>query len=299
MNFLRTFLPLTLLTVPAAAAPGGAELLKAMTSAEKSLVCSGTLTISAPGGAPMTVRFWRDGARRRLEWTAPPVMAGDVLLDSGRSIWRYHRAENSAVETRGAGEIAWNRFTPGTVGGDKIAGRSAWQFALERGGKPALKIWIDQKTSARLRVDVLGENGRPVSSLAVEEIKFAPVDGAVFNWSPPAGARTTRTNGTLFDNLDQARESAAWLTRPGHLPRGYEFESAVVDPAGNGGRGEAWLRYSNGFSRFSIFQQRLADTKSIETQKADGGWFAQRDGSRFFVVGLPSGDAKKVVESLR
>lgn len=299
MNFLRIILPFSLLTVSSAAAPGGAELLKAMTKAEKSVACSGIMTISAQGAAPMTVRFWRDGAKRRLEWTAPPVMAGDVLLDSGRSIWRYHRTENSAVETRGAGEISWKRFTPGAITSAKVAGRPAWQLGLNRDGKHALNLWLDKKTSTRLRVDVVDENGRSIPTLAVEEIKFAPVDGAVFNWSPPSGARVTRTNGTLFDSLEQARESAAWLTKAGHLPRGYEFESAVVDPAGNGGRGEAWLRFSNGFSRFSIFQQRLADAKTLETQKADGGWFAQRDGSRFFVVGLPSIEAKKVVEALR
>jgi len=77
------------------------------------------------------------------------------------------------------------------------------------------------------------------------------------------------------------------------VPAGYAFESAVVD------KGEAWLRYSSGAGRFSIFQERVSDGKTKAARKVDGGLYWQRGGSRFLAVGLPENIARRVAQSMK
>jgi negative regulator of sigma E activity len=301
----RTFLLSLLISAPAFAAPGAGDLLRSMEGAEKSLSYSATALVTRGSAPPMTIQIWRDGAKRRLEWSAPQIMRGDVLVDDGRSVWRYHRAENSAVQTRGTGEMDWGKLSrsmqPAMAGSGNVAGRAAWIVALTARGarQPTLKVWIDQKNLARLRVDRLDASGKASRSYAVQSIRFGDVPASRFSWTPPAGARVTRTSGTLYSDLSQAHRAASWLQVPDFVPPGYEFESAVVDPAGNGGAGEAWLRYANGINRFSVFQQRTGDNKVFAAQRQGAGWFIQRGGSRFMVLGLPDAEARRVIESLR
>lgn len=288
------------------AAPSANELLHSIASAEKNLSYSGTTIVTRHKAPPMTLKVWRSGDKRRIEWMAPPVMRGDLLVDDGDSVWRYHSKENSAIQTRGAGEMDWARLSrtmnasllPGNV---TIAGRPTWGLALTPKGEayPSLKVWVDQKNYARLRVDRLDAAGQTVRSMGLQNVRFGPVPAGQFQWTPPAGATVTRTNGTLYSDANQAKRAASWLETPSKLPTGYEFESAVVDPSGNGGQGEAWLRYANGINRFSIFEQRTKDNNLLATQKQGGGWFMQQGGSRYMILGLGDSEAKKVLESLK
>ncbi len=300
----RFFVPFVLLplSLPSHAAPNAADLLRSMVGAQKNLNYSGTMQITRPAAPPMIIKVWRSGDKKRLEWMAPPVMRGDVLADDGQSVWQYHRAENSAVQTRGTAEIDWNRLgrsmAASLSGGGNIAGRAAWIVELTPRGKaqPAWKVWIDQKNFARLRVEHTGLAGQ---TMTLQKVVFAPIADNQFQWSPPAGANITRTNGTLFNERGAAQRAANWLQIPGFVPRGYNFESAVVDPNGAGGKGEAWLRYANGINRFSIFQQRTGDSVAVPARRAGGGWFVQQNGSRYLVLGLSDAQTQKIAVSLK
>ena len=287
----------------ALAAPPANELLQAMVKAEKTLRYSGTATVSRPGAPSKTIQIWRDGEKRRLEWSAPPVSRGDLLVDDGKNAWHYFRAEKTAVQTRGAAELDWNllsrSMTSKVEGSAKIAGREAWIVALTPRDKnqAPLKVWIDQKAFARLRVERGG--GGAKTTMALQNINFGAVPLSRFQWAPPAGTQITRTTGTLYNDISQARRAAAWLSEPNNIPTGYAFESAVVDASGNAGKGEAWLRYANGANRFSVFQQRTGNNTQAPLQKAGGGWFVQQNGSRFIVLGLPDAAAKRVAASLK
>ena len=178
----RNFLQLTiaaLASLPAHAAPGAGDLLRSMAGAQNSLSYSGTMQITRPAAASITIQIWRAGEKQRLEWTAPALMRGDVLVDDGQSVWHYHRAENSAIQTRGTAEIDWNRLSrsmdASLAGSGDVAGRAAWIVALTpRGGdtQPGWKVWIDQKNLARLRVERLGASGQ---TMALQDVSFAPV----------------------------------------------------------------------------------------------------------------------------
>lgn len=289
--------------VAAHAAPSAQDLLRTLEKSAKTLHYSGTTIVTKPGTPTRTIQVWRAGEKRRLEWTAPPISRGDILVDDGQSVWHYFHSEKSAIQTRGDTEIDWSRLTrvmtPKMDGAAKVAGRQAWilSFAPRDASHQPLKVWIDQQTGARLRIE--RGSGAAKSTMTLQKIQFGPVPSSRFQWSPPAGIRVTRTSGTLYNDVGQARRAAGWLSIPGNVPQGYAFENAVVDTSGNGGKGEAWLRYANGINRFSIFQQRTGDTKTVPIQKAGGGWFAQSGGNRFLVLGLDDNEARRVLESLK
>ena len=289
--------------VVAQAAPTAQELLRTLDKAEKTLHYSGTATVTRGGAPSRTIQVYRAGEKRRLEWTAPPVARGDLLVDDGQSVWHYFHSENSAVQTRGDTEMDWNRIsrlmTAKVGGADKVAGREAWILAfVPRDGKQQpLKVWVDQKTGARLRIE--RGSGAAKTTMTLQRVQFGAVPATRFQWAPPAGARVTRTRGTLYNDAMQARRAAAWLSMPNLVPQGYAFENAVVDASGNGGKGEAWLRYANGINRFSIFPQRIGDNRAVPIQKAGGGWFSQSGGNRFLVLGLADNEARRVLESLK
>jgi outer membrane lipoprotein-sorting protein len=285
--------------------PTGPELVQAMSNAERRVEFTATQTITRAGAQPMTMRLWRSGFRRRVEWQSPPVMRGDVLVDNGADVWRYLRSENSAIGTRstvGDVDLAQLRRLESKVqGAGESAGRPAWIVNIMRRGqnKIARRLWIDRATKIRLRSEIYDANGNRVQTSVLSNLDFGPVSVAQFRWSPPAGAKITRTRGTLWTYLAPAQRAAPWLQAPAQstLPRGYVLESVIVD--NSSGQGEAWLRYTNGLNRFSIFQQRDKDAFVKEMQQIDDAWFWTRDGIRFLVAGLNETDVKKLASSLK
>lgn len=279
------------------AAPSAPGLMRAMQQAESTIQYQGVQTLTQRGAPTITVRVWRSGARQRWEFARPEVMSGDLLIDNGRIVKRYLKAENTVFETRSIARR--NREFDGTrasfLSEATIAGRAAYVVGIAaRGGKKLnRKVWIDKATKSRLRIERLDASGASVETIALQNVKFGPVAAAQFEWTPPQGAQITRTQGMLFTRLNAAQRAADWLQVPRVLPAGFSFESAVIDPGG-----EAWLRYTNGTSRFSIFQQKAAGEDAAPKQ-VDGGWFLKRGGSRFLVVGAPPDHAQRVAESIR
>lgn len=306
LKITAAILPLlgSAISATAEVTPTAETLLRGMTNAEKTLSYSGTFVVSRPGTPTKTIQMWRSGEKRRLEWVSPPVSRGDLLVDDGQSVWHYFQKDNTAVQTRGATEIDWQRLSQNMIakveGSSNVAGRAAWivEFVPKNGKMPEVKVWIDQKTMARLRVE--RGNSATKSIMALQKVNFGAVPASRFQWSPPASAVITRTNGTLYNDWAQANRAASWLSSPANVPAGYAFESAVVDAAGNAGKGEAWLRYANGLNRFSVFQQRTDDNRPFPAQKTkSGGWFVQKGGNRYVVLGLADSKAKSVAESLK
>ncbi|HVF85350.1 MAG TPA: hypothetical protein VM821_05180, partial [Abditibacteriaceae bacterium] len=77
-----------------------ARVITQMANAESNANYTAVQTIARRNSTPIRVRIWRLGRKRRLEYLAPNLNRGDVLVDDGRNTWLYHRAENAAVQTR-------------------------------------------------------------------------------------------------------------------------------------------------------------------------------------------------------
>lgn len=271
-----------------------------MMHSDKTLSYSATETTTRAVGATTVARLQKSNGKKRLEYSQPAVMRGDILLDDGQNVWRYHRAENAAIKTKTASAKApdWNtlraRFSATAQGKTVVNGRAAWVVVVSPKNNAAqkTKFWIDDQTKIRLRLQRFDGTGKTVETIALSNLKFAPVPVSAFRWSPPAGTRITNA-GTLFNRLELARYHASWLQAPTRLPAGFAFESAVVNA------NDAWLRYSNGTRRFSIFQQRTAQAGSTPLKRAGAGWFWQKNKNRFLIAGLSKAQAELVAQSVR
>ncbi|MDQ3814505.1 MAG: hypothetical protein M3347_11210 [Armatimonadota bacterium] len=307
---LAIFLGQVVISGMAQSAPEGADLLRNMNRAERTIQYQGVLTMGHPGGPDAVAHIWRSGPKRRLEFSQPSVMKGDVLVDDGTHLWRYHHADNTAVQTKTAPRFSeadlnqrLKESEAKVAGQDTIAGRPAWIIAIYSRDEHRLrrKFWIDKETKARLRTERYGPDGRATEFSALQSVRFGPVAASRFQWVTPAGASVQQTAGTFYESPRQAQRAASWLRLPGEsaLPRGYEFESAIIDPGGNRGQGESWLRYTNGQNRFSIFQQNTGGSAHTEPRRVDGGWYWQHGGSRFLVVGLSEAEVTELATGLR
>jgi outer membrane lipoprotein-sorting protein len=284
------------------------KLLSAMTNAGRRVEYTGTEVMTQGSAPPIRMRVWRSGVKRRYEFQAPPIRRGDVLVDDGSSVWLYHHEDRTAVQTLGRNDMrrllterTRRGFKAELMGTERVAGRPAWvvRLAPRQGNGIRYKFWIDQATKARLRRERYTAGGKRDQSTTLTEVRFGPVPVSRFRWSPPAGATVTRTTGTLYSDLARARSAASsWLQTPRYTPPGYVFESAVVDAS----KGEAWLRYTNGRNRFSIFQQRVrggAAGGSTKPNPVNGGWYWKRGNSRFLAVGIPPRQVPNVARSIR
>jgi outer membrane lipoprotein-sorting protein len=284
----------------AQAAPSGEDLLRAMMHSDKTVSYSATETTTRAVGATTVARLQRSNGKKRLEYSRPAVMRGDVLLDDGQNLWRYHRAEKSAIKTKTASAKApdWNalrgRFNARVQGKTKLNGRAAWVVVVtpKKNASHKTKFWIDDQTKIRLRLQRFDGTGKTVETIALSNLKFGAVPASAFRWTPPKGTQITNA-GTLYNRLDTARRNASWLQVPAQLPAGFAFESAVVNA------NDAWLRYSNGTRRFSIFQQRTAQAGSTPFKRAGAGWFWQNGKNRFLVAGLSKAQAELIARSMR
>gem|GEM_PF-2216232 len=290
-------------TAIAHAAPTGEELMRAMFQAERTVSYSATETVTRSGGATVVSRQQKSQGRKFIQYSAPAIMRGDVLVDDGQSLLRYHRAEKSAVKTQTANRQLppdWNkmkaRMAASVQGPYTLNGRRTWLVTVTSREKKRVvrKVWLDERMKIRLKAQSFDESGKVNETTTLSDLKFGPVDAKVFRWTPPAGTKITNA-GTLYTQLRRAQNEATWLRAPSRVPGGYAFESVVVNNA------DAWLRYSNGTRRFSIFQQRIPDTKTTSLRsagKTGSTWFWQKNGSRFLIVGLTQSQAATVAAAI-
>ena len=256
-------------------AQDAATILGQMRAAESKIQYSGTLFI-VRGGQRETATVWRDGAKRRWEWSAPALKKGDVLVDNGANLYLYHRSENSVTQTQSTSLL------PNLGNGWKVS-KSGGDTILARGNQ---KLTVDGARKILLRF----ENGDAV--YALRNLKFGAQPANKFSFQTPASAKVVRSQGKLFVDASAARASVNWLKAPTQLPAGYALESAIAAPD------EVWLRYSNGKSRFSLFEQR-AEAGKVELTKKAGGYFWKSGGIRYLASGVSAGTAKSLAASLK
>lgn len=259
------------ITSGAARAQSVDEILNAVRQSESKVQLRATQIVQR-GGSREVATLYRSGPKRRLEWSAPAVQAGDVLVDDGQSVTLYHRAEKTAIQTQSP-----HRASALAPGGWKVGASTQLDGrgirVLNRGKNR--QLMIDAKTGVILRA----KNAGGVTSL--QNVQYGAVSPAKFQLALPAGVQIVRTQGRLFGDLNAARRFASWLRAPSQLPVGYTLESVVA------GKSEVWLRYSNGKKRFSLFQQKTSDA-DLAPQQVNGGWFWRKNGLRFIATGAPA-----------
>jgi len=252
------------------------NLLSEMTKSENAISYSATQT-----GSGGTARIYRSGRKRRLEWLAPNVKRGDVLVDDGTHVLLYHRAERSATKTDSRGLLT--NFSPaGIASPTTFAGRRAYSVPVS--GRRTLVIDAQTKTLLAVR----GANG----GYALSNIRFGAVPDAKFQFVAPQGVALTVFDGSLYANVNAAKRVARWLKTPTQLPSGWKFESAIV------GQSSAWLRYSNGRNRFSLFEQPTT-SGYLAPRPVNGGTFWKNDSVRFLATGISGSALDQLTQALK
>lgn len=253
-------------------------LLAQMKTAEATISYSATK--SSAGGTKAHV--FRSGSKQRIEWLSPSVRAGDFQLDDGQNVYLYHRTDKSVTKTDSRAH-APSFVASGVATPTNFAGRRAFAIPIPNGRK----IFVDAATKV-----LLGIQGG-ANNFTLTQVKFGAVPAAKFRFVAPAGATVSSFPGSIYSNVNGARRAASWLQVPAKLPAGWSFESAVV------GSTSAWLRFSNGQNRISLFEQRTGDA-DYQVQGVDGGGkFWRKGGVRFLATGTPTSAIDTVVDGLK
>lgn len=258
------------LSCPAALAQNADAILQSVRAGESKAQFRATQIVQR-GGAREVATLYRSGLKRRLEWSAPNVRAGDILIDDGQTVTLFHRADKVAIQTQSTRRApvlspdGWKVGAPTSQDGRAVR-------VLSRGN--GRELTVDAKTGVILRQKNAG------GATTLQNLRYGAVPLSKFRFAAPAGTEIVRANGRLFGDLGAARRFSTWLQAPAQLPPGYAFESAVA------GKSEVWLRYSNGKKRFSIFEQQTSDA-DLAPQKVEGGWFWRKSGLRFIATGAP------------
>ncbi|RYX84886.1 hypothetical protein EON83_08065 [bacterium] len=265
---------------PLAHAQDAQTLVSQMKSAEATVSYSATQTTN--GG---TARVFRSGLKRRLEWLTPNVKSGDIVVDDGTNVYLYHRSEKSATKTTSRGRTP-SFVATGTAKPTTFAGRRAFLVSIS-GGRT---LTIDAQTKTLLAIT------GGTSGFSLSGIKFGGVPASKFDFVAPAGVKIDSFDGTLYANINAARRAASWLKTPAQPPSGWSFESAIV------GSSSAWLRYSNGQNRISLFEQPTGDgdlPPIPQGVKGSDGTFWRKGGVRFLATGSPDSALQSVVNQLK
>ena len=282
-----------------AATPSGVSLLQLMSHAAQTVSYSARQTVWRKKTPVTVTQIWDNGKKQRVEYLAPPVNKGDIQVDDGVHIWRYHRSENGVVQTPSSHHSFdatrfGSKYSAKVLGSATISGRATWIIGItaKDSSHYLRKYWIDKSTHLRLHAEYFEVNGRRTEATQLSSVHFGAIPSSRFEWKTPSGAKVNYA-GELYTHINRAQQQARWLRLPLWLPAGFAFESAVVNKDNN----EAWLRYSNGSRRFSVFEQRTNDKKSTSVQQVKGGWFWKKGGMRYFIAGLSAADAKQLARS--
>ena len=169
--------------------------LRAASQAELSAEFSATVDLQRDG-APLTRwRLWRNGNKERMEYVAPPVRKGDLLVDDGQNVWLYHRADNTAIQTKSRPrsldfESLSARGLQTRLGDDqKIDEREARVLEVRRSnGRIVRRLFVDEKTRVLLGHQTFA-NGKSVERMTFGDLKTGEVADSRFRWNPPQGDR--------------------------------------------------------------------------------------------------------------
>jgi len=283
-----------------AATPSGMTILLQMEHASETVSYSARQTTWRKRTPVVITNIWDGGIKKRVEYLAPPVNKGDIQVDDGTHVRRYHRSEHGVVQTPSTRRKPLRNtdfsqhYTVRLLGTATVSGRKTWIIGIVPHGssKYVRKFWVDQYTHIRLRAELFDVSGQRTEATQLSHLHFGAIPAGKFNWKEPAGAKVNYA-GELYSHIRRAQEQVTWLRVPYWLPAGYAFESVVINKSNN----EAWLRYTNGSHRFSIFEQRTKDTSNTKPQQVSGGWFWKRSGMRFLIAGLDARNAQKLAVS--
>lgn len=259
--------------------------------------------------------------RIRIEYLLPPALHGDVLLIAGGRVMKYSaRAKRIQVgpvtdEDFASGEeellrsVRSGALTVDVVGNEIVAGQNAAIVEVRAaGGSFYKRLWIDEKTGVRLRIEDTDPQGNPVSTSQYTSISYdaaiAPSDFSLSSL-PAASKEPLLPASAPLASLDQARRMVAYTVQEPSLPAGFRLTGVWVTGARTP-RATTILRYANGVSTITLYEQAQTSRRitspappTVPPRWRGGFLFWATDDHRYYMVGnIRTDTAQHIIDSL-
>lgn len=297
--------------------------LRQMLEAEQHLALQGEqVTVLTRNGRTITSKqkVLRNGGRAfRLDYTQPARLAGQVIIDNGRTFWHYSPASKklevgpSRVEalhsrvSQVMRQIKKGALDAQYIGPDTIAGRPCAVVQItprNLSTAPYRRFWIDISNGAQLRIDEFGDNHQLQSSSYYTSITYNPVIPKD-SFKPPKTPKGTQLASTAASgrpmSIAQAQTQAGFtILQPTYLPTGFQFQSASVSDFRK--QKLVALRYVNSLNVLSLFETgtgKPAVVKPRLNRPRPGVFILDQCGVRVILVGnLSQDEMEKIVISV-
>jgi outer membrane lipoprotein-sorting protein len=229
-----------------------------------------TTTLYGPRALESQQTWTQAGAgRKRIEYLSPPPVKGEILVVNGQRMLKYRPSTNRiyigptfgtegqtrADELLAASDI--NKNPMRITGQESIAGRAAsiLEIIFPR-LKMRKRLWIDEETGVRLKIEDSTADGQLVSSTTFTKIDYAaPVNAGLFmpKGLPQAPIEPMVPTHAALPSASAAIEGAGFAVREPNVPPGFRLDGAWLNELRNG-RNSVALRYTNGLATFVLWQ---------------------------------------------
>lgn len=236
----------------------------------------------------------------RTDYFSPSAIAGIVVLQDGRSFWKYHPRENE-----------WERISPKVLlsnesecngflhnfnlkitGTEKIAGRPAYIiYAFPKSGtEAARRVWVDKEHYMIIGMQVESPNGHIMNSSRYTNLSINPR-----GISPTIFKVTGRVN-----RQPQSCGVEFKIMKPSYLPSGYRL-TGIMNMRVNG-YSCAHLQFSNGANSISLFEHKICNEKPtppIRSRITNVLVWNKRGISCTIMSDLSKSELRKIANSIR
>jgi hypothetical protein len=208
----------------------------------------------------------------------------------------------------------------GLDGQDTIANRSCSIVRLgptEGIPGPSYRFWIDKATGLRLKMEIVGQNGRVFTTSYFLTVDLSPQFRAE-DFTPPENATPAperdQERGRTFKTFAEAQQARVNVSEPGYIPNGYTLQK--IDFYGpDTPKPRITIRYSNGLSVISLtrfksdqlpprlrdkFQQNTPGFLPNPRGNGERAYLWQMGNSAFILLSaLPDDEVKRIADQIK
>lgn len=250
----------------------GQTVLRRMLNAEGSVafIARQVTTIAKKPAITSEQVVYRAGFRgMRTEYTSPPFMKGEIMVDDGR-VMSHFIPKTNVIEKRSSRlgdmqirtaqiseKLNRGQLRIDLVGRDEIAGRTAYVIEIRPEHRPEgriRKFWVDRENWVKLKTEDIAPNGTVESTSYYTKMSFVDsIPDAKFRLDR-SGVRVKQEEGpSPMMTQKRAQQLVRFrILKPSYLPSGFKPIGAAVVPF-RGGKSIV-LRFSDGVNTFSLFQ---------------------------------------------
>lgn len=187
--------------------------------------------------------------KNRIEYLEPAEMAGQIMVNDGKTIWNYNPTKNEVTRmdmpeigklseqdyTRSIKELL-NQTDISCLGTDKFEGRSVYIIkASPKNGSMGIRynMLVDSENWMPLKMEMFDKNDKLMTSIEYRDIKFnTGISDSEFEFKVPEGAKVVTRELPAPPKkmtLEEARKEVNFtVLTPSYLPESYTFDSATV-----------------------------------------------------------------------